>query len=590
MKRWFVKSLNHKLSMLILLAVMVPLLFLGIFTYQFAANVTQEKTKESGQNILRQLETNLEFITQDVESMSISLIGQKTIQDYLMSTETNIEAQSEAIAFLNAMAASKPYISDITIFPQNTAIHYISSTTIVKSGIPDITKTDPEFFEKHAKWWSPVHNLETTSDTRPVITLVRPVRSIGKFHRIGMLTIGIRQEYIESMLKKSNLSEGGSVLLLDGEDRILAGSNRSTLMNRIDSLYPGIDDLNGDNGSTTYGEGDGKQSVLYETVPLTKWKLVGFIPFRVYKMQNQYVLQLTALAAGIAFVLVVVLVLSVLHWVTRPLKTLTRFLKEADPERPIPTYYHSAIDEVGQLTRSYNKLTDRIEHLTEQVKKKEALKKEMDMQALQFQINPHFLYNTLSSIHWMALMNKEMKIAEMVGALSDFLRFSLNKGLEFCSVEQEVAHAKHYGTIQAIRYPDKFNIRFFIDVDIENRIMLKLLLQPLIENALIHGILKMNAPGTIYVHGHAEEKRLVFVVEDNGVGIVAMKLRELREGLNVPANQMYSVSQSGGYGLRNVHQRLLLHYGADSGLKIESTEGQGTKISFFIPNLEDMPL
>jgi two-component system sensor histidine kinase YesM len=213
------------------------------------------------------------------------------------------------------------------------------------------------------------------------------------------------------------------------------------------------------------------------------------------------------------------------------------------------------------------------------------MKTEADMQALQAQINPHFLYNTLSSIHWMALMNQDHQTADMVGNLSDFLRFSLNKGAQFTSVEQEIAHVRHYANIQAIRYPDQFDIVFAIDSQLYLKKILKLLLQPLIENALVHGLQKKPGKGAISVHASLQGSLMTFTVEDSGAGIAADKLAHIRTRLNEP-EEVRGESKD-HYGLRNVNLRLLLHYGADAGLKIESTEGVGTIVSFSLPVTEE---
>lgn len=287
----------------------------------------------------------------------------------------------------------------------------------------------------------------------------------------------------------------------------------------------------------------------------------------------------------VSVLLVSVLVLYFVQRVTKPLVMLTRFLKSANPEETLQTYPVESMDEVGQLVRSYNKLSDRITQLTEQVKEEESSKKEADLQALQAQINPHFLYNTLSSIHWMALMNKDEKIADMVGSLSDFLRFSLNKGEEFCSVEQEVAHAKHYANIQSIRFPGKFKLAVDIDVELYESKMLKLLLQPLIENALIHGIQKRSDVGDIKVSARQESSCMHFSVEDTGVGMDEHKLAEIKRELRAPDDQKKEKErlEKGSYGLRNVHKRLQLHYGTEAGLRVESVAQIGTRVSFSIP-------
>jgi two-component system sensor histidine kinase YesM len=584
MRNWMKKSLKRKLTIMLIVAFLLPLLSFGYFSYQTASNITEEKTKQSGMNILGQVQTNLEFIVQDIENMSVFIIGRKNIQEYLNNGADDITKLTDVSGFLLDLAESKSYISNITIEPINPLISSVSTLTISHSDLPDITKQEPHYFEEHAKWWSPLYEIQTNSGAENVISLVRPIRSTGKFKKLGMMTISIREDAINGILKQSGISGSGFVVLLQPDNRIISGGEPAWLNKGVDEIFPGIGKIPSGKGFYDYGTGKMKKTILYDNVSKVDWKLLGFVPFKEYTSDNRYVLSLTGIAVGIALLLVIGLVLFFVQWVTQPLLALTHFLKDANPDEPIPTYHVKSMDEVGQLVKSYNKLSRRIESLTEQVKLKETRKKEADMQALQAQINPHFLYNTLSSIHWMALMNKDNKISNMVGALSEFLRFSLNKGGEICSVEQEVSHARNYADIQAIRFPDQFELFFYIDPKLHSCSMLKLVLQPLIENALMHGIQKKTGRGVIQIYGGFDAKSMRFIVEDDGVGMEPQLLASIRQQLAESLEENQAITAN--YGLKNVHRRLILHYGEASGLSIESIEGKGTTIKFSIPIAE----
>ncbi|CAM4124266.1 sensor histidine kinase [Paenibacillus alkaliterrae] len=585
MTSWLGRSLNRKLSFLLLVSILVPLLSLGYFSYTTASDVTEEKAKQAGMSILRQIDTNLEFVVKDIENMSLFLIGNKEVQQYLSNKGDDAVKQTQMIEFLSNLVYSKPYISDITIYPKYKS-HPVSNTTILQSGLPDITQKEPDYFEAHPRWWSSVYENHTNVGVKRVISLVRPVRNMFSFEQIGMLVISLDEQSVARMLKQSVIEGDDYTMLVDSEGRILSSGTNSSMNGSLEDFLPGLMPFTKTTGSVNYGEQASKKTILYLTVPDVNWTLVRAIPYAEYRSQNRYVLALTAVSVGLAGLLIASLVVFFVKRVTRPLLMLTHFLKDTDPEEPIQPYPVESMDEVGQLVRSYNKLGGRIERLTEQVKHNESLKKEADMQALQAQINPHFLYNTLSSIHWMALMNEDMKTANMVGSLSDFLRFSLNKGAPYCPVEQEIAHARHYANIQSIRYPDKFEIRFFVDPAMHGRMMLKLLLQPLIENALIHGIQKREGKGVIHVHAVMQGATMNFVVDDTGTGMEPDRLSDVLSRLYPPDDREQPIEQ-GSYGLRNVHQRLLLHYGNEAGLTIESMEGIGTRVTFTIPVMEE---
>ncbi|WP_042170583.1 cache domain-containing sensor histidine kinase [Paenibacillus gorillae] len=581
--RWISSSLKRKLSFLLLLSVLIPLLALGLFSYDMAATATEQKAKQSGLSILSQTATNLEFIVQDIENISIFIIGQKDIQQYLSNRGDDAVKQTQMIEFLSNLVFSKSYISDITIYPMYQS-HLLSNTTIFKTELPALSGQDGQSFQASEKWWSARYETTTAAGTKQVISLVRPIRSINSFKQIGTLVISVDEKALSKILDQAGMPGGGSVVLSNAEGKLLSGSVQEEMPLTMKELLPGYA-AKGNAGAANYGSGDGKRTVLHDTVAGVNWRLTGIMPFSEYRSQNNYVLKIMAIVIVLSVIIVTALVLYFVQRITNPLSMLTQFLKSSSPEEPMRTYPVETMDEVGQLVRSYNKLSERIVALTEQVKLEESYKKEADMQALQAQINPHFLYNTLSSIHWMALMNQDAKTADMVGSLSDFLRFSLNKGEEFCTVEQEAAHAGHYATIQAIRFPDRFKLTMRIDPELQERVMLKLLLQPLIENALIHGVQKREGFGEITVTAQRQGNWMAFAVSDNGAGMDALKLAAIEKELHGPDDRVRERErlQEGSYGLRNVHKRLLLHYGTEAGLRVESTEGIGTRVSFAIP-------
>lgn len=586
MKRWLGKSLKHKLSLLIIIATMVPLLFLGLFSYNMAGGITEEKAKISGMNTLRLLDAYLVTMVKDVENMSLFLIGHSGVQSYLKSPErdSNYTQQTSIISFLTNLAFSKEYIANIIIEPLG-AKQSISHKSLIRSEFIDITERSPEYYEEYPKWWSNVHRQWTSDGVRQVVTLARPIRSTDKFKRIGKVQINVDQAVIAYQVRQAALEKSGFVLLLDENNRIIAGPPDMETNLSLFDFYPGMEKMEGTSGSLNYGEGSDKKTVLYKAVSGVNWKLVGIIPAEEYRSQNQYVLTLTAVAVTVAMLLVMILVVFLIQKITKPLSTLTKFLKHSSPEEALPAIPVTTIDEVGQLVISYNRLSSRIVKLTEEVKRSESLKKEADMQALQVQINPHFLYNTLSSIQWLALMNKDSKIADMVGSLSDFLRFSLNNGQEYCAVHQEMEHVRNYVNIQSIRYPDKLIFHVHMDDLVGEQMMLKLLLQPLVENAMLHGILKREGMGTITIDASFDEYGIHFTVEDDGVGMSDERLSWLRAQLEVNPVHEKERSPQGSYGLRNVNNRLYLHYGKEAVLRIESTEGQGTRVMFTLPIL-----
>ena len=583
----FGRTLKQKLSIMTLLSTLVPLLFLGLLSYTIASNLTEEKATMSGEDTLQQLKTYLEFMVQDVENMSVFLIGNKEVQEYLLKPERNFIEKDSITGFLTNLAFSKKYIANINLKAENDG-EIVSTTAKKQTANQNIFELNPGDHNEKSKRWSSLDMDLTATGFQRLLTFSRSIRSLHEFREIGQLAISLDQPFISNHLQQTSLGGNGFILLLDENDHIIAGPRDEWLNSHVRNHIANVELMEDEHGFYKGGTKDDQKTILYANLANVDWKLVGVIPTKEYRSENSYFLVLLTGAICFAMLLGIGLVLFLTQKVIAPLTELTRALKKSSPEEPVSKLPVNSNDEVGQLIKSYNSLNKQIEQLMDQVKLNESLKKEVDLLALQAQINPHFLYNTLSSIQWMALMNKDSKTAEMVSSLSDFLRFSLNNGKEFCAVSQEIAHVENYVNVQSIRYPDKFDVQIEVDPALQTKLMLKLLLQPLIENAMLHGILKKEGIGKITVFAELHDKRMTFTVTDNGVGMNDEQLKTLCTKISSD-KELFNPDQgtSGGFGLRNVQKRLVLHYGENAGLKINSKEGKGTEISFTIPVLEE---
>jgi two-component system sensor histidine kinase YesM len=240
------------------------------------------------------------------------------------------------------------------------------------------------------------------------------------------------------------------------------------------------------------------------------------------------------------------------------------------------------VDEITELGNNFNIMIGRIrELLNAKVKEQENLKK-AELRALQAQINPHFLYNTLDTIVWMAEANKTDQVIEIVRALSSFFRIALSKGKDWISIRQEIEHVRSYLAIQKMRYRDILDYKIEVDEDLLDGTILKLTLQPLVENALYHGIKNKRNGGMIIVRAqHVGTDLVRLEVQDDGVGFTPYKLAELRTTLNDDTGE--TSLKEGGFGLANVNKRIKLYYGKQYGLYVQSEYLGGTQVVARIP-------
>lgn len=576
MKKWFRRSLQNQLTVFMLLAVLLPICLLGLFYYFSAVNLSKERATISGQSSLQQLEETLEFIVNDVNNMSLFLIGNEDVQSYLKKDQASVQQRRDIYGVLSNLTLSKPYMANILIEPLNGNPE-VSTIPILT------TERDLSSYRTGNKWWSSLYNNKTSIESQDVISMYRPIRSTYDYHLIGHLSIILKQRAIEDYLQSIEFEWDGTVLLMDkGSVLALAGKyNDLGGDEEIKKLYSLV---NGDatEQAFTYQINGKKSTILSTTLPDVGWNLIGIIPFEEYSAQNRYFLFLTIISVVVAVLLVSGFVLFFVRKVVGPLSILTKALRSSSPSEGMEELPLHSNDEVGQLVVSYNRLNSRIQSLMGHIKKNESNKRKVDLQALQAQINPHFLYNTLASVHWMALVVNQKNISEMVSSLSTFLRFSLNKGSEYCTVEQELSHLENYVNIQKIRYPGEFRLEINMPEDVKQLYILKLVLQPLVENSIIHGVLPAgDQRGVIKVEGEWDQTNLYVTVSDNGVSISDKQVKQLHEHFSTDENGEVVVGEN--YGLRNVNLRLLLHYGSNARLHITSDPNNGTTIRTIIP-------
>lgn len=234
-------------------------------------------------------------------------------------------------------------------------------------------------------------------------------------------------------------------------------------------------------------------------------------------------------------------------------------------------------DEVSVLTKSFNSMVGQIGVLVDNIKEEQRNLKDTELKLLQAQINPHFLYNTLDTIIWLAEDNQTDQVVSMVTSLSEFFRTTLSEGRDFITIKEEEAHIRSYLQIQQFRYRDILDYVIEIPQELYGYTIMKLTIQPLVENALYHGIKNKRGKGVIRVSAKQRENKIEIVVEDNGIGMKPAQLKELR-------SKLAGLKKSrGGFGLVNVQERIQLHYGEEYGLFFESTYEEGTKVTVRIP-------
>ena len=270
----------------------------------------------------------------------------------------------------------------------------------------------------------------------------------------------------------------------------------------------------------------------------------------------------------------------IMEGITSPIRHLCHAAERAGSGDFKTRAHEEKIDEIAVLNASFNLMVEEIGNLVEDIRVEELNLRAAELRLLQEQINPHFLYNTLDNIIWLAESKETEQVVNMVSALSDFFRTTLSKGKDYISVKDEEAHINSYLQIQQFRYRDILDYEIDMDKEVYDCEILKLTLQPLVENALYHGIKGKRGLGHIQVKGCIQNGLLEFQVRDDGIGMKEERLNEVRK---IITGEVESTKEKGGFGLFNVNERIRLNYGREYGLKIESVYGEGTCIWVTVP-------
>ena len=268
--------------------------------------------------------------------------------------------------------------------------------------------------------------------------------------------------------------------------------------------------------------------------------------------------------------------------ITRPMKKIEIAMKKIGSGDMDIEVQDEDEDEMGRLAVTLNTMAASIKKLMRQIQEDEEQKRYLELKAMQYQINPHFLYNTLDSVAMSARKNQDLASENMILALSDFFRISLSHGVEYVKIKTEIQYVETYLKIQSMRFPEQIEWKCTVDPGLENVMILKCIVQPLVENSLYHGFRDVDRHGMIRICVSSENGQLRIKVADDGAGIAPEKLRRLREEIHTKYDTEKDIYE-GGFGLQNVQQRLEIVYGEKAGLEIESEWDEGTSITIMIP-------
>lgn len=585
---------NRALSQTAVLIIVTMCIMVTVFYMVFHSRAFNERGKYEEENLVN-MEAYLNSYLEEVDSIAKNVNYNYYLQDYL---ETVIKEEDDYVdsgigknmrsyemssqAFSDTLL-SRADISSIMIFGKKKMLLNRSMYTYQKVAL-DYSKLD-WYAKAVAKPQDAIitgpnrHSFFDTDDE--VISLSREVQSYENGTFRGVILINLNMNKITEICNSFQEKQENFICIINDKGELVYEQQNGRERFAFDEKE-NRQELNTALGKTKEScfrlnyRGE-KYLVTRTDMKTTGWTLVSMVPYKSVMAETMAISGVMILAVAITLIVTLLLLNRILTGVVKPLKKLEKYMVQVNPDNMDQRMEILTDDEIGHLSMKFNQMMDRIRNLKEQVIEEQEDKRKYELQALQAQINPHFLYNTLDSIIWMAETN-DSNIVAMTEALAKLFRISLNKGNEEISLERELEHVKNYLIIQSMRYADKFTYEISVDPGVERCRTIKLILQPIVENCIYHGIKKKRGTGKITIRAYRREQNLIIEVSDDGCGMPKEICRKIL------SDEIESENISGsGIGVKNVNERIQLRFGKKYGLSYSSEEGVGTTVTYVLP-------
>lgn len=590
MAKW--KKLYHRSSIQMILSIaftavaVMGMLFLGAALILRFSSATKEMAEENSQRLLAQVNLNLDGYLRNMMRVS-DTVYYRVIKNTELEREEMAQGLKDALELL--YAKDRDVLVSLAVFDEGGGLICATPLAELKNSV---TPSREEWFSAAVERIENLHfstphvqNLFEDPDLRYkwVVSLSRHVElTRGGNVQSGVLLVDINFSGIEQICKGVSFSNGlGYLYLIDGSGEIIYHPRQQL-------LYA---ELQEENNLAAAGYSDGthtevfqsqRRQVTVKTVGYTGWKLVGVVPVETFRDNYSQTLFAVSLVFFSIFLLVFVN-LRLSEWITAPMRQLDLAVKEQEKGAESVDFHVNGPYEVEHLSRSVQSMVSTMRRLMEDIRQHEEEKRRSELDVLQSQINPHFLYNTLDSVVWMTENGRTQEAIVMLTALARFFRISLSNGRSIIPVADELEHARNYLTIQKMRYKNRFSADIFAEPGVGALYTSKLIVQPILENAIYHGMEYADGEGEIHIRAFRAGEDVVIEVEDNGPGmpeeVVEQLLKPSQEGA-VPR------AKGSGIGLRNVHTRIRLTFGPAYGLSIRSEPDKGTLVRICLPALE----
>ncbi|HEY9060543.1 MAG TPA: sensor histidine kinase [Pseudobacteroides sp.] len=559
--------------------ILISSILLSNILYQkIYSNTALKKVSDMSVQTLYSVKTSLDLMISNIDNCSKMILSNDDLQLLLRNGNiySDLRVQARLGTYLNKLTQETSFISSVYIFDNCGNEYSINNQDDLQFIPPNIQDVDwyDLVVQKKGAYILKLNggNIFRNTPKDNFVSMIRLIRDINSTKTLGVLIINISENAFKDSYSSiiNNYTTGVTILDENHESIIkLNVVDKSEIKNVVESFE------NSKHGYMMKKLKDMEYLFSYLVDKRSDWKIISIMPAK--ELSNE-----TAVPGLIGFA--IILINSLLMFIgtiltsriiTIPIKKLLKSMKGIQKGKFKEVDIRTGNNEIGQLKDGYNMMIYEIQQLIDRVITEQRIKRKAELNVLQAQIKPHFLYNTLESINSLILMEETEAACNIVDALGSYYRLSLSKGKEVITIGEEIEIVKNYLNIQQIRYADLFSVHYKLDERAGNFKILKLVLQPLVENALYHGIRVKGEHGIITIETEYLEDHIRITVEDDGVGMSEECIRRILD--NSTDTEVTS------FGLRGTIERLRIFYGVDDCFRIESVIGFGTKITILIP-------
>lgn len=578
------KSVQTTLILYFVIVIVVPLFLLGAITYSISSRTITRRVQTYVEQIIIKVKENIEYYFRDLQSLSYVISVNPDVLTVLQDHNTlggwrEIGYQNKIKGFLAGLTSTRAEVKGIYAVSEDL-------TRVYSSGPPALS----EYLQKQG-WFRRI----VRADVGMVVTGVHPDNYSGTFmgtpgsvvtyaqrivdldsqKNLGWILIDLDYSFVTRMLANLELWDQGRITILDEDGKAIYGAASDAARYRRESFrYLYLRDW----GSYLQRLDGVEELLVFQTVSLCGWKVILTIPSRILQRENLFIRNFTIFLALVLLVISIYFAVLFTRKIAAPVKLLRTSMQEVEKGNLDVQIKSRSMNEFNELATGFNHMVAKIRGLMDNIYDAEKKKQQAELNVLQAQINPHFLYNTLDSLRWLAKIRNVEEISEIISALESLLRASIGKTDQLIPIGQELENVRNYIAIQLFRYGNSFSVTYQVNPRVLEYFTPRLILQPIVENAIYHGVEGL-AHGEIQINIDTVDEQLYFEVIDNGPGIHEELAQQIMSGA-VDSNQRFS-----GIGIKNVAERIKLNFGAEFGVTIRNNEPRGTKVTILMPRI-----